>query len=175
MTRKAKPTTAQPLDTLRWVKPETLHANDYNPNRVFPPELALLKVSLLADGWTQPIVVKPDGEIVDGFHRWTLGSNDEDVRALTGGLVPVVTLQLVDGAHQKASTVRHNRARGQHGILHMGEIVRAMRDEGRTDDQICTELGMELEEIERLSDMTPSPDKAGKESFGRGWVPDPEA
>lgn len=160
-----------PLMAVEWVEPSTLRANDYNPNRVFTPEMALLKLSILEDGWTQPVVAHPDGTIVDGFHRWTLASTDPEVRAISGGLVPVVRTQPKSAADAKASTVRHNRARGQHGILAMGEIVRSMKDAGMSDDEICTKLGMEDEELERLADERPTPARIGKESYGRGWVP----
>ena len=92
--------------------------------------------------------------------------------ALPEGKVPVVVLR--DGktlADQRVSTVRHNRARGQHGILKMGDIVRQLQNEGLSDEEICTRLGMEDEELERLSDMRGSPELAGRDSFGKGWVP----
>lgn len=74
-------------------------------------------------------------------------------------------------ADRMISTVRHNRARGQHGILRMGDIVRALRDEGLTSEEIERRLGMESEERERLAELRGSPELAGKDSFGRGWVP----
>lgn len=164
-----------PLARLQWVDPTTLHANDYNPNRVFKPELKLLKESLMASGWTQPIVARPDGQIVDGFHRWSLSIGDADVLALGGGLVPVAFLDdAVTREEQMMATVRHNRARGQHGILKMGEIVRELK-ETVSDDELKARLGMEQEEINRLSDIKSSPERHGKDSFGKGWVPDPKS
>lgn len=165
----------QPISKVEWVDPSTLHANDYNPNRVFTPEMELLKLSILEDGWTAPITVTPEGEVIDGFHRWTLGSRDPEIRALTAGLVPVVRTKPKDRAAQMAATVRHNRARGQHGVLKMASIVRAMMSEGRTEAEVADALGMEPEEVERLADERGSPDQVGKDSFGRGWVPDPHA
>lgn len=164
-----------PIAVVKWVDPKKLHSNSYNPNRVFKLELELLKRSILEDGWTQPIVVRPDMEIVDGFHRWTLGSTDPEVAAVAGGLIPVVILPVSDPVRQMASTVRHNRARGQHGILKMGEIVRAAQERGATEDQICEQFGMEPEEVDRLADIRSSPEHAGKDSFGMGWVPSPVA
>ncbi len=164
-----------PLDHVRWVAPSTLRANNYNPNRVFSTEFALLKTSILESGWTQPVVATADGEIIDGFHRWTLASTDADIIGASGGLVPVVFVQGHDRATQVMATVRHNRARGQHGILKMGEIVAELRASGVTDDDIKRRLGMESEEVERLADARGSPDAAGRDSFGRGWVPDPAA
>lgn len=167
-----------PIAHVTWVDPKKLRGNAYNPNRVFPTELELLKQSIIEDGWTQPIVVRPpdaDGfyEIVDGFHRSSV-SMLTDIAALTGGLVPIVVLAETELVKQMMSTVRHNRARGQHGILKMAEIVRTAQEDGLTEEEICTGFGMEPEEIDRLADMRPSPEHAGKDSFGRGWVPDPK-
>lgn len=162
-----------PLASVQWVKPGELHANQYNPNHVFGPEFELLKLSILEDGWTQPVVAKRSGEIVDGFHRWTLAGRDKDIQELTGGLVPVVYLEGDDLGDQMISTVRHNRARGQHGILKMGSIVRALKARGLDEEAISKRLGMEREEVDRLSDTRGSPQAGGRESFGRGWVPDP--
>ena len=170
-TGRANTVEAQPVSALRWVQASELHSNTYNPNTVFAPEMESLRLSLLEDGWTQPIVVRSDMEIVDGFHRWTLGSTDPEIAAMTGGLVPIVTLVHATQASQMVSTVRHNRARGQHGILKMGEIVRTLHDLGLRDAEICEKLGMEEEELERLSDLRGSPEMAGKDSFGQGWIP----
>lgn len=162
---------AQPVSRVEWVKRDQLRANAYNPNHQAPPEFELLKVSLLADGWTQPIVARRDGEIVDGFHRWKL-SADSEVAALTGGLVPVVYIEDVEPGHQMMSTIRHNRARGNHGALKMADIVRRLRDDqGMTPEAIQTLLGMEDEEFERLYDASGMPSRGGAEGFGKGWVP----
>lgn len=160
----------QPLDTLEWVDPRTLTANDYNPNHVFPPELELLKLSIIETGWTQPVVAGRDRVIVDGFHRWTLSLRDADIVELSGGLCPVVFVS-VERAARIAATIRHNRARGQHGIVQMGVLVRELLATGMSEAEVCMKLGMEEEELHRLSDLRTSPDRAGMESFGKGWVP----
>lgn len=162
----------QPLNVVEWVDPRTLRANSYNPNRVAPPEMKLLKTSILEDGWTQPIVARIDGEIVDGFHRFMLGSTDPDVQALTGGLVPVVRLRDPDMAHQMMSTIRHNRARGTHRIVNMAEIVKALKDAGLSDEEIQRRLSMEDEEVERLLDHSGMTSRGRAEGFGNGWVPE---
>ena len=150
---------------------QELKANAYNPNRVAPPELDLLRLSITEDGWTQPIVVLPDMTIIDGFHRWTV-SADPGIRAMTGGLVPVVVLN-ADPVHRMMSTVRHNRARGTHAVLRMAEIVRGMVEAGLPAPEICTRLGMEDEELERLLDRSGMTVRgtAGANGFGRAWVP----
>jgi ParB-like chromosome segregation protein Spo0J len=182
MKKKAKPngtvapTTGirakHPIDGVEWVDPTTLHSNSYNPNVVFTPEMLALALSIIEDGWTHPVLVTYEGEIVDGFHRWTLALKHPDVRRVSGGLVPIVRYrQGATRADQMIATVRHNRARGQHGIVAMAGIVRELVKQGLTDDEIERRLGMEDEERERLADMRGSPDKAGKDSFGKGWVP----
>lgn len=163
-----------PLCAVVWEDPLKLHANNYNPNRVFSVEFGLLRTSILEDGWTQPVVARRDGEIVDGFHRWTLASTDPDVRAASGGKVPVVYIECADPVAQMMATVRHNRARGKHGVLKMGEIVRAAQSSGLSEEEIRAGMGMDGEEIDRLAEFRGSPETAGKDSFGKGWVPDIE-
>ena len=61
-----------PLSTLEWVDRQLLKPNNYNPNKVSRENLKLLTQSILTNGWTLPIVVRPDYTIIDGFHRWTV-------------------------------------------------------------------------------------------------------
>lgn len=170
-TRQATPTRQHPLANIRWVDPSTLRANGYNPNHVFSPEFELLKISILEDGWTQPVVVRENGEIVDGFHRWTLASTDPEIKAISGGLVPVVMLPNKSEAEQMMATIRHNRARGKHGILRMADIVRAIASSGLDEADVQRRLGMDREEFQRLTDLRGSPESKSKDSFGKGWVP----
>lgn len=164
-------TDKQPVAQVQWVARGKLKANAYNPNSVAPPELELLKLSILEDGWTQPIVVLPDYTIVDGFHRWTV-SADPRIRAMTGGQVPVVVVN-ADPVHRMMSTIRHNRARGTHAVLKMAEIVRSMSEAGLGGVEICQRLGMEDEELERLLDRAGMTVRGtgGAAGFGRAWAP----
>lgn len=161
----------QPVSTVRWVQRAKLRANAYNPNSVAPPELDLLRTSILEDGWTQPVVALPDMTIVDGFHRWAV-SADPAVRVLTGGLVPVVVID-ADPTHRMMSTIRHNRARGTHAVLRMAEIVRSMVEAGLEHGDICHRLGMESEELERLLDRSGMTVRGtgGARNFGKAWTP----
>jgi ParB-like chromosome segregation protein Spo0J len=159
----------QPIDTVEWVDVEALHANDYNPNKVFTMEMRLLATSIQEDGWTQPIVARPDGEIVDGFHRWCLAREVEGVAV--DGKVPVAYLNHQGRSDQMLSTIRHNRARGHHGVVQMGDIVRALLADGFTAEQIRDRLGMEPEEIDRLQDTSGMTVRGSRDSFGFGWVP----
>jgi ParB-like chromosome segregation protein Spo0J len=143
-----------PLFNLTWVHRDKLHPNNYNPNSVAPPELELLKTSICEDGWTQPIVANSDMTIVDGFHRWTV-SKDPQVYALTEGFVPVVILEPRDKEHQQMSTIRHNRARGRHGVLAMGNIVKDLIEGGKSVEEVMDRLQMEREEVSRLISTQP--------------------
>lgn len=162
----------QPVSSVLWVPREDLRANDYNPNHVAPPERKLLKLSIVEDGWTQPIVRRTDNEIVDGFHRWQT-SADGDVWRMTDGLVPVVTID-PDPAHQRMSTIRHNRARGTHAVVRMADIVAQLVDSGLAADEVGHRLGMEPEEVRRLLDRGRMIDRGRAPELGAAWVPAPK-
>jgi ParB-like chromosome segregation protein Spo0J len=171
MSAKKRDVTKEPVSAVKWVHRNELVPNNYNPNKVAPPELELLITSIVEDGFTQPIVVLPDMTIVDGFHRYTV-SGDKRLMELYDGMVPVVTVAL-DKVHRMMSTIRHNRARGTHGILPMAEIVRTIIAEGVPKEQIEQRLGMEDEEVDRLEDRAGMPDQVARErqEFGKSWVP----
>ena len=143
-----------PLASLQWVDRNTIHANDYNPNKVSEENLKLLIQSILTNGWTLPIVVRPDGTIIDGFHRWTV-SGREPLLSLLGGKVPVVVVDHHgDESADVYGTITHNRARGTHLLEPMKAIVKKLIDEGKTVEEIGKQLGMKPEEIFRLSGFT---------------------
>ena len=142
-----------PLSSLQWVDRTMLHANDYNPNKVSEENLQLLVQSILTNGWTLPIVVRPDYTIIDGFHRWTV-SGREPLLSKLGGKVPVVIVNHDNEADDIFGTITHNRARGTHLLEPMKAIVRRLMDEGKTVPEISQQLGMKPEEIFRLSDFS---------------------
>ena len=143
-----------PLASLQWVDRAKLHANDYNPNKVSEDNLQLLIQSILTNGWTLPIVCRPDYTIIDGFHRWTV-SGREPLLSVLGGKVPVVIVDHGDDASADVyGTITHNRARGTHLLGPMKAIVQKLLDEGKTVQEISKQLGMQPEEIFRLSDFT---------------------
>ena len=162
---------SQPISAVQWIDRNQLKPNNYNPNRVAKPELNLLKISILEDGWTQPIVANTDNEIVDGFHRWTV-SADKEISEMTNGEIPVVFTKPNDDSHQKMSTIRHNRARGTHAVLDMAEIIKTMVDDGLSKEEIMDRLQMEEEEVVRLASRVgiPSSDLITKEGFSKAWI-----
>ena len=142
-----------PLSTLEWVDRTLLKPNDYNPNKVSRENLKLLTQSILTNGWTLPIVVRPDYTIIDGFHRWTV-SGEEPLLSKLDGKVPVVKVYHEDQSEDIYGTVTHNRARGTHLLEPMKAIVKRLMDEGKTVQEIGKQLGMKPEEGFRLSDFS---------------------
>lgn len=146
-----------PVDFVEWVKNENVHANDYNPNSVAPPEMKLLERSIEADGYTQPIVTWPNNgyEVVDGFHRHRVGKESEVVQKMVMGYLPVVSLAV--DRHERndrmAATIRHNRARGKHSVAAMSDIVVELKRRFWSDEKIAKELGMEPDEVLRLQQV----------------------
>jgi ParB-like chromosome segregation protein Spo0J len=163
----------QPINNVKWVPRSELRPNDYNPNAVAPPEMRLLKISIMEDGWTQPIVLNPDGTIVDGFHRYTV-AGDKEVSKLTMGMVPVVVIHPKDAHSQRMSTIRHNRARGTHAVLRMADIVEAMIHSGMSQEEICFRLQMEPEEVIRLASRKgiPKTEIVTNSKWSTAWVPE---
>lgn len=142
-----------PLSSLQWVDRNLLKANDYNPNKVTESNLQLLIQSILTNGWTLPIVVRPDYTIIDGFHRWTVAGR-EPLLSKLGGKVPVVIVDHKNHEDDIYGTITHNRARGTHLLEPMKAIVKELLDAGKTTDEIAKQLGMTTEEIFRLSGFT---------------------
>lgn len=142
-----------PLASLQWVERDRLRANDYNPNKVSEDNLQLLMQSIETNGWTLPIVVRPDFTIIDGFHRWTVAGR-EPLKTQLGGKVPVVIVEHDDASDDIYGTITHNRARGTHLLEPMKAIVKRLLDDGKTADEIGKQLGMKPEEVFRLSDFT---------------------
>jgi ParB-like chromosome segregation protein Spo0J len=142
-----------PLATLQWVARNVLKPNDYNPNKVSRENLELLIRSILSNGWTLPIVCRPDYTIIDGFHRWIV-AGEEPLKSKLDGKVPVVIVVHDDEAADVYGTVTHNRARGVHLLEPMKNIVKRLLAQGKSVKEIGKELGMKPEEVFRLSDIS---------------------
>ncbi|MCK9320105.1 ParB N-terminal domain-containing protein [Methanoculleus sp.] len=143
----------KPVSNVQLINREKLLPNDYNPNVVSKDNLELLKQSILSNGWTMPIVIRPDFTIIDGFHRWLI-SGQEPLVSLLNGMVPVVIVEHEDKSKDIYGTITHNRARGQHLLEPMRRIIKDLLAEGKTVKEISKELGMKPEEIFRLSDIS---------------------
>lgn len=172
------PMRREPVDCVIWVPADQLHANDYNPNVVAPPEMRLLQLSIMADGYTQPIVAWPDGddsyEVVDGFHRNRVGREVGAVRKRVRGRLPIAVINADRTAAEDrvAATIRHNRARGVHQVDAMSDIVLDLARRGRSDEWIARELGMEPDEVLRLKQVTGLAELFADRDFSEAWEAD---
>ena len=164
----------EPVDCVLWIKNDSVVANDYNPNSVAPPEMELLRLSINNDGFTQPIVsmaVNGHVEVVDGFHRNRVGTECEDIKKRVHGYLPVVKIRKTqEGKNDRvASTIRHNRARGKHRVDGMSEIVADLKKRNWSDRKIAKELGMDQDEVLRLSQITGLTELFANKEFSEAW------
>lgn len=164
----------EPVDFVKWVKNDTVKANDYNPNAVAPPEMKLLERSILMDGYTQPIVTWPHDdviEVVDGFHRNRVGKESKEVGERIMGYLPTVIIKpsQEDKNNRVASTIRHNRARGKHKVESMSEIVLDLKRRNWSPKKIGTELGMDQDEVLRLAQLTGLAEMFADKEFSEAW------
>jgi len=167
----------EPVDCVLWARGKDIYANDYNPNAVAPPEMELLKQSILEDGFTQPIVswkTENGIEVVDGFHRNRVGKEVPEIQDRLFGYLPVVNIN--QNREQKgdriASTIRHNRARGTHNIELMSTIVTELVEMGKGDPWICKHVGMSIDELLRLKQITGVAALFKNRDFSESWEVD---
>jgi len=164
----------EPTDFVKWIKLDDVIANEYNPNRVAPPEMKLLEVSIINDGYTQPIVTFSHDniyEVVDGFHRNRVGRESEIVKKRIYGYLPTVEIRKEQSSKSDriAATIRHNRARGKHVVDAMSEIVLELKNRNWKNDRISRELGMDEDEILRLCQITGLEGLFKDDDFSRSW------
>lgn len=173
----------EPVDCVLWVDADNVAGNDYNPNVVAPPEMELLTRSIEQDGYTQPIVAWPvedwgpiDGkyEVVDGFHRHRVGKENLAIQARVRGRLPVTVIRpdRTDHSDRMASTVRHNRARGQHTVDGMSDMVIDLARRGKSDTWIGRELGLEPDEVMRLRQVAGLAEVFADSEFSEAWEVD---
>lgn len=164
----------EPVDFVEWVPADGVTANDYNPNSVAPPEMELLRLSIMSDGYTQPIVTNREEDtrvVVDGFHRNRVGKECDDVRERVKGYLPVVQIRTtqLDRGDRIASTIRHNRARGKHQVVAMSEIVLELKRRNWSDEKIGRQLGMDPDEVLRLAQITGLAEAFKDREFSQAW------
>lgn len=177
MLHEVSPMKDEPVDCVLWVPADEVYANDYNPNSVAPPEMKLLEHSILEDGFTQPIVtfkIDMGREVVDGFHRNRVGKECKKVKDRIFGYLPVVGIneRRTDKGNRIAATIRHNRARGKHRIDAMSEIVIDLKRRNWSDEKIGRELGMDPDEVLRLTQITGLAEMFQDKEFSEAWEAD---
>ena len=176
MIHEVSPFKKEPVDCVLWVQTASVHANDYNPNSVAPPEMELLKLSILNDGYTQPVVSFMDGgpepyEVVDGFHRNRVCKECPEVNERLHGYLPLVVINddRSGKSDRMASTIRHNRARGKHAVGSMSDIVIDLKRRNWSDSKIGRELGMDPDEVLRLSQISGLAEMFEDRKFNEAW------
>lgn len=152
---------------------EKIRANSWNPNSVASPEMKLLYDSIKEDGYTTPIVCYYDAEndvyeIVDGFHRYTVILKHKDIYERENGCLPVSVIDKEIG-DRMASTIRHNRARGTHNIDLMSNIVAELVEMGKSDGWIAKHLGMDVDELLRLKQITGLAELFKDREYSKSW------
>jgi len=173
------PFKSEPVDCVLWQPLSEITANDYNPNAVAPPEMKLLEISIMADGYTQPIVTDYDETakmlvVVDGFHRNRVARESETIRERIKAHLPVVQIRpdQTGRSERIASTIRHNRARGKHQVEKMSQIVIELKRRNWSDEKIGRELGMDPDEVLRLCQITGLAEMFKDYEFSKAWEVD---
>jgi len=161
-----------PISNIEWIDVNNLNSNDYNPNCVAKPEMKLLELSLLKQGWVQPIICTKDLTIIDGYHRTWLTKNSQAVRDMTGGLVPVSRLDLSE-PERMFLTIRMNRAKGNHVAFKMHEVITQLyQTYGVPKEEIAKNIGANLDEVELLlqENVFQAMD-IKNHKYSKAWVP----
>ena len=171
---EVSPMSYEPVDCVLWVKNDKVAANDYNPNKVAPPEMELLAISVEEDGFTQPIVTMSENEqftVIDGFHRNRVGKEIPIIRERLQGYLPITIIRpdREGRCDRIASTIRHNRARGKHTIVGMTDIVVELKRRNWSNEKIGRELGMDPDEILRLSQISGLAEMFKDKEFSEAW------
>lgn len=161
-----------PVLTVKLIEAENVQSNDYNPNKVAPPEMDLLRLSILRDGVTLPVVAAKNDKgryvIVDGFHRTQVMKYVIPIHASLQGYIPVVSLDK-ELPERIAATVRHNMARGSHQTSLSARLVTLLKKHYWTDERIGKELGMDSDEVLRLKQLSGLAEAFGDQEFSQSW------
>jgi ParB-like chromosome segregation protein Spo0J len=139
-----------PISNIQWIEVDKLNANDYNPNVVLNKELSLLELSILTNGWIQPILINKDNTIIDGFHRSFLSRSSKLLKEKYNSKVPCVVMDLSE-AERMLLTIRINRAKGNHVAFKMHEIIQTLIDKHKiSKEYIQKSIGATKQEVELL-------------------------
>ncbi len=160
---------ALPCLEVQIVPIDKVQANNYNPNMVSSQNMKLLEESIVSNGFCFAVVTiwDPDLEkyvIIDGFHRYLIFRDYLQAKEL-----PIIVLEH-DITKRMEATVQFNRARGVHQVELMGDLVKALVEQGVSDDEIAVKLGMEIEEVFRLKQITGIAELFKNQIYSKSWV-----
>lgn len=171
MLSKLSPFT-EPVANVSWIPLEKIHFNAYNPNSQTDISFNLLYESIKTDGYTMPAVVFDMGngeyEVIDGMHRSLVNKTKKDINERTHNHMPVVIIKK-DLDERMGSTIRHNRARGNHSLKSMSDIVVSLINSGWEDEKICEKLGMDREEVLRMKQISSLKEAFMNHEFSKSW------
>ena len=85
--------------------------------------------------------------------------------------IVIVNKNRTDRNDRIAATIRHNRARGKHQIGAMSNIVIELKRRNWSNARIAGELGMEPDEVLRLSQVTGLAEMFADKEFSEAWEP----
>ncbi|MGM0530933.1 MAG: IbrB-like domain-containing protein [Bacteroidota bacterium] len=163
-----------PALNVQLVKADKVEGNEYNPNKVAPPEMRLLKLSMKKDGVTMPVVVADQNKkkkpfvVVDGFHRTSVVQNDKQINNSLKGYIPASRLNK-NIEDRISATVRHNIARGTHQVELSAKLVVLLKKHNWTNARIGMELGMDPDEVLRLKQITGLAEAFADREFSKSW------
>ncbi|WP_160114627.1 ParB N-terminal domain-containing protein [Aquimarina sp. AU474] len=162
----------EPISEVFWIPISSISPNSYNPNKMATPEKRLLLSSMLDHGITQPLLVAPEKnqryELIDGYHRWRIIKTNKELRDRLNQNVPVVVLN-ISNKNQIVAAIRHNRARGQHQVGEISEVVKILSNSGWSPRKIMDALGMEADEVLRLKQFKGLGELFKDEDYSPSW------
>lgn len=128
------------------------------------------KLSILDNGFCFPIVTIWDNDeeklvIIDGFHRSLIGSAEW----LDLDYLPVVVLDH-DISQRMAATVQFNKARGVHQVDLDADVIRALIEQGKTEDEISVSLGIDPDTIHRYKQLTGIAELFKNADYSMPWI-----
>lgn len=152
---------------------DCVEGNEYNPNKIAPPEMKLLELSIQKDGLTMPVVVASEKKgnnwvVVDGFHRTAVCKEVPDIKNGLKGYLPVSVLDK-NLENRVAATVRHNMARGTHQVELSAKLVAFLKRNDWSNKRIGEELGMDPDEVLRLRQITGLAEAFQDQEFSKSW------
>jgi len=167
----------EPTDCVLWLKGDEIKPNNYNPNYVASPEMTLLTHSIQKYHYAMPIVAFNNDDriiVVDGEHRHIIGTTNTEISNRLYGYLPISLLD--ENSTQGdlvAATIDFNRARGEHKVMSMGDIVKILLDNEWEDDKIAKELGMSVEELLRLKQIKGIAASLANKEYAKSWIMTP--
>lgn len=130
---------------IRWVEPERLRPNPWNPNVMDSEMLEKARASIREFGFIDPITVR-GLEIIDGEHRWLIA------REMELGVVPVIDVGPIPDAIAQQLTIVLNETRGQADPNRLGRLLKELMVT-ETKEHLLATLPFTAQALERLTGL----------------------